>query len=544
MMMKLDKKLKNGNSDQLWREYLGFLDLDLDGYMAIQNRLMLEQISLWCASGLGKRIMGNSKAPATIEEFRKTVPLTTYEDYADVLLGEHEEELPAPPAIWIKTTWEGVEHPFKAAPYTQGMLDTYRTNMGACLMMFGASKKGKYTVGKRVLSGFAPLPYATGLMGLMLRQETDMRFLPPYESGKELSFSQKTKLGLKMALGEGMDYLFSMGSIAYCMSHMLTDPNRKHSKGGMSLRIAARYLRAKVRCKRENRPMLPKDLFSLTALVCAGTDNACYKDDLERMWGVRPMEIFAGTEPTLIGVETWNKNGLYFFPDPCFYEFLPMDRPADADLRHAPTLLMNEVVPGEKYELVISVLKGGAFARYRTGDVYRCEHIGVAADQTKLPCFRYIDRVPEVIDIAGFTRITQTSIDSAIEMSGLPIGDWFAAKEFDEQGHPYLHLYVELKPGRPVNYALTCGLLKEHLSIYFKYLDSDYRDLKRLLNMDPLEITILTGHAIKRFEQIHGRAIRSVNPSDRDVAEVLRLQAEEAEPKPASTGFYTAGGDD
>ena len=32
--------------------------------------------------------------------------------------------------------------------------------------------------------------------------------------------------------------------------------------------------------------------------MVAGTDNACYKDDLEELWGIRPMEIFAGTEPT------------------------------------------------------------------------------------------------------------------------------------------------------------------------------------------------------------------------------------------------------
>ena len=32
-----------------------------------------------------------------------------------------------------------------------------------------------------------------------------------------------------------------------------------------------------------------------------------------------------------------------------------------------PTYLMDEVRPGQKYELVLTVLKGGAFARYRCG---------------------------------------------------------------------------------------------------------------------------------------------------------------------------------
>ena len=541
--MKLDAKLREGDSGTMWREYLGFMDLSVDGYMDIQNRLMLEQLKGWCASGLGKQILGGAAAPETVEEFRRVVPLTTYEDYAETLLQKRDDLLPEPAVIWIKTTWEGGKHPIKVAPYTQGMLDTYRINMGACLMMFGATGRGRYTVGKRVLSGFAPLPYATGLMGLMLRQETDMRFLPPYEIGRDLSFSQQTKLGFKMALGEGMDYLFSMGSVAYCISRMLTDPDKKHRKGKLSPRVAWRYLRAKARCARENRPMLPKDLFDLTGLVCAGTDNACYKDDLEEMWGVRPLELFAGTEPTLIGVETWNKNGLYFFPDPCFYEFLPLEEAAKLkqDPEHRPvTVLMDGVLPGEKYELIISVLKGGAFARYRTGDVYCCEGVGSRDDQTRLPRFRYIDRMPDVIDIAGFTRITRDSIASVIDMSGLPIDGWFAAKEHDEAGHPFLHLYVEMRRGRAVNYALSSEILKEHLGIYFKYLDSDYKDLKKLLNMDPLEVTILISGAFERFEQVRGRRIAPINPPAQDIVDLLAFQGGAKPPEK----FYTAGGDD
>ena len=56
--------------------------------------------------------------------------------------------------------------------------------------------------------------------------------------------------------------------------------------------------------------------------MVAGTDNQCYKDDLEELWGIRPMELFAGTEPSIIGTETWSRKGMYFFPDTCFYEFI------------------------------------------------------------------------------------------------------------------------------------------------------------------------------------------------------------------------------
>ena len=72
---------------------------------------------------LGKKIL-KDKRPENIEEFRAMVPLTAYEDYADVLLLKKEDMLPDKPIIWIQTTWEGGKHPIKVAPYTSGMLKT------------------------------------------------------------------------------------------------------------------------------------------------------------------------------------------------------------------------------------------------------------------------------------------------------------------------------------------------------------------------------------------------------------------------------------
>lgn len=106
--MTFEEKLKNKEYDQIWQEYCGFLDLSMDEYMTIQNRLLKEQIDLWCSSPLGQKIL-KGKMPRTIEEFRRMVPLTTYEDYADVLLMKRKEMLPEKPIIWIQTTWEGGE---------------------------------------------------------------------------------------------------------------------------------------------------------------------------------------------------------------------------------------------------------------------------------------------------------------------------------------------------------------------------------------------------------------------------------------------------
>ena len=66
---------------------------------------------------------------------------------------------------------------------------------------------------------------------------------------------------------------------------------------------------------------------------------------------------------------------MVFFPDACFYEFIPeseLQRERETENYTPRTCLMDGVSAGESYELVISVLHGGAFMRYRIGDMYHC----------------------------------------------------------------------------------------------------------------------------------------------------------------------------
>ena len=54
-----------------------------------------------------------------------------------------------------------------------------------------------------------------------------------------------------------------------------------------------------------------------------------------------------------------------------------------------------------------------------------------------------------------------------------------ATKEYNEQNRPYLHMYVELERDALLNNAMSATILKDLLSTYFKYIDQDYRDLKK-----------------------------------------------------------------
>lgn len=175
-------------------KYCGFLDLTMQDYMKIQNRLMEEQIQLWSDCELGKSIL-KGRRPSGIDEFRRLVPLTTYEDYADMLLQKRSETLPGNPIIWIQTTWEGGRHPIKVAPYTRSMLDTYRNNVVACLILATSREKGKFDVEEtdKILYGLAPLPFATGLFPLALKEDIDIRFLPEVEDAVNMSFGAEQR---------------------------------------------------------------------------------------------------------------------------------------------------------------------------------------------------------------------------------------------------------------------------------------------------------------------------------------------------------------
>lgn len=537
-VMSLGEQLKKQKYKEIWQQYCGFLDLSMDGYMKIQRRLMEEQITLWSESALGQSIL-KGRHPRNLDEFRRMVPLTTYDDYADILLSKQPEALPGNPVIWIQTTWEGGKHPIKVAPYTRSMLDTYRNNVTACLILSTSTAKGKFDVEEtdKILYGLAPLPYATGLFPLALSEEIDIQFLPAVKDAVDMSFGQRNKTGFKMAMKKDLEFFFGLGSVAYAVSLSLSSMG---SSGHISLsdllkfkpKMLKRLLKAKRICREENRGLLPRDLFKLKGFMVAGTDNQCYKDDLEKLWGIRPMELFAGTEPSIMGTETWTRKGMYFFPDTAFYEFIREEEMMKnyEDPSYIPrTYLMDEVVPGEKYELVFTILKGGAFARYRCGDMYRCVGLSNKEDDTVIPRFEYMDRVPWIIDIAGFTRISENGIRSVIQLSGLPITDWVALKEYNHENRPYLHMYVEVEQGVLVNQAMSTDILKELLTTYFKYIDQDYRDLKKILGMDPLTVTILRCGTFAAYEKKTGRKIRHMSPAYHEIAELLKAQENDFE---------------
>ena len=86
-------------------------------------------------------------------------------------------------------------------------------------------------------------------------------------------------------------------------------------------------------------------------------------------------------------------------------------------------------------------------------------------------------------------------------------------------------MYVKLERDALLNTAMSTNILKDLLSTYFKYIDQDYRDLKKILGMDPLQVTILTCGTFETYEKRTGKKLYHMSPSHYDLMGLLEVQA-------------------
>jgi GH3 auxin-responsive promoter len=110
--------LRVGRYDDVWRQYCGFLDMTLAESMTLQECRLKEQLDLVNRSPW-REIVLNGTRPATVEDLRRTLPLTRYEDYAAYLGERREELLPQKPAVWAHTS--GRSGSYKWVPFTMQM---------------------------------------------------------------------------------------------------------------------------------------------------------------------------------------------------------------------------------------------------------------------------------------------------------------------------------------------------------------------------------------------------------------------------------------
>jgi len=117
-----DKYFKTLGNSALWKRYCGYLDYTIDEFMEVQHRLLMQQIDIVSDSLLGRKILNDQK-PRSVDEFRLTVPLTTYEDYDPYLSEKDETALAVKPLSWCHSSGRGGK--YKWFPYTSEAAEVY-----------------------------------------------------------------------------------------------------------------------------------------------------------------------------------------------------------------------------------------------------------------------------------------------------------------------------------------------------------------------------------------------------------------------------------
>jgi len=516
--------LRQGRKRELWQMCCGFIDLSLEQFMGIQKRLLLEQIELLKSCELGRKVMGGAM-PKTVEEFREQVPLTTYGDYLPELVEKREDVLPAKVARWVRTSGHSGKYDLKWVPLTEGFLAEHQKAATGTALFSMCKDRGDVSKVKehlKMLYTVGPPEYASGL-GVELTQQALNYDLLPSNAAQLKSFQEKIQAGFKEALYQGLDGFGGLSSVLVAVGEQL-----KQQSGRISIRSLVshpnalfRVTRALVRSKLARRPILPKDLWPVKIIGGGGTDCAIFGRRVEELWGRRPLEAYGGTEGGMYATQTWDYEGMTFFPDLNFFEFIPEREWFKWQLDHSykpRTGLLDEVKAGEVYELVLTNLHGGIMTRYRIGDMIRITSLRNEKLDIDIPQMVFHSRADELIDISGFGRLTEGIIWEAIEGAGIPYVDWTARKEVVGD-RAVLHIHLELKDENIASEQGVASAVHDQL----QKLDSKYHyniygifdGSQATLDLRPVEVTFLRQGAFSSYvaqRQAEGAALGHLKP--------------------------------
>ena len=514
----------------------GFIDLSLEQVMVIQKRLLLEQIELLKNCELGRKVMRGAK-PTTVEEFREQVPFTTYTDYCPELMERREDVLPAKVARWVRTSGTSGQSYIKWVPFSVGFVRELEKVLVAEIIFSGCNNKSDLSKLKehfKVLHTLGPPEYGTGYLAYIIKEAINCDFLPSH--GGELPFVQCIMLGFEEALYRGLD---GFGGIASALVY--AGEQIKRGSGNISSRFLLahpgallRVTRGLVKSKLARRPLLPEDLWTVRGIICGGSDATIFKKRVEELWGRHPLEHYASCEGGYCALQTWDFEGMAFIPNLNFFEFIPEREWFKWQLDHSyqpKTILLDEVKAGENYEIVLTNFHGGAFVRYRIGDIIRITSLRNEKLNIDIPQMVFYSRADDRIDVSGFGRLTEKVIWEAIENSGILYKDWTARKETIGD-RTILHLYLELEDNYVASeeavVATVYGELQKLDSVYHYNQYRAYSDPETILGLKPVKVTFLPQGAFARYifqRQAEGADLGTIkpphiNPSDKVLSQL------------------------
>ena len=520
-MLSKETIFKSGDEGKIWQKYCSFLDLSLREFMEIQEGLLMEQVELVADSLLGKKIM-KGQEPGSVEEFRRVVPLTTYEDYEPYIGDCQEDALAIKPDLWAHTSGRGGG--FKWVPYTDQILEKHGDAALAGLILAATNRREEVNIKERdtFLFILAPRPYISGIYAWLFAERYGLRIIPPPEIAEKLDFRERIELGFKMALRNGVDSIGAVGTVLVKMGERFSERTQ-----GMSLSLSMlhpvvlfRLVRALLRSKMQHRVLLPRDLWPAKALTCSGTDANIYKKKLEYYWGKTPHELYALTEAGVVAIQSWAKKGLTCYPFLGFFEFIPEEEwlKSRENRDYQPTtVLLDKVEAGKIYEIVITNFYGMPFLRYRPGDLIKIISMEEKETGIRLPQLIFHARADDLIDLYSIVRLDERTIWQALADTNVSYVEWSAHKEYDEN-YPNLRIYIELS--KEMKAEVLERLLHEHL----QDISPLYAEAVDEVESNPVRVTLLSKGSFQRYyeeKQKAGVDLAHLKPSHMNAPEAV-----------------------
>ncbi len=483
---------------QTWQKYCGFLELSLSEWETIQGQLLNEQLQLLTKTAWYRKLLGE-KDFGSIDEFRQSVRLTTYDDYADLLGKKREALLPVKPDYWCYA--QGPSGEDRWFPYTERAMDRVVDEVIATFILAAARRRGEVRIerGDTALYCVAPKPYLAGYVSYLVRDRLGLKPVPPLEEGDAMEFQQRVTVGFRMGLRMGIDIICCLSSVMLKIGEQFASEAKEGkylNKRLLHPAAVARLALGRLRSRLASRPLMPSDLWRAKAVVVWGVDTPFYRDQIARYWGVAPYQFYACSEAGVLAMQAWNKKGLTPLPFSAFMEFIPeveIEKLRDDPEYPARTLLLGQLQPGAKYEVVITSFYGMPLVRYRTGHLIKMLAFSDPETGVRLPQIEQAGRVDEFIDLAGLASLNERVLDEAIT-SGLenPRALWCARRSF-ESGAPVVQVYLEADESQDV------AKLQERIHQELLRLNIPYQSLPAMLGTNPVRVVLLSPGTVEAF---------------------------------------------
>jgi hypothetical protein len=141
--------------------------------------------------------------------------------------------------------------------------------------------------------------------------------------------------------------------------------------------------------------------------------------------------------------------------------------------------------------------------------------------RVSLPQFLYCGQRTDLVEIAGFARLSERTFALALSTAGISCVDWTARKEI-ESGKAIVHIRFE--PAGTVTDSERD--LQLRLASALRRIDTDWRDMEDIVGLHPLRLSSLPAGTFARLEQASGGGaghFPRINASDDRIRALLEF---------------------